>query len=125
MSKSKDYEKPAQSIRKVKLYGYLEWEKNQKRQRKIESLEDALDHLVNRLGIDNRIREQQAAIIWPDVVGDQIASVARADSINKGVLRVKVIDAVWRTELNYRKEHLKTLLNKALGQKVVLDIRFS
>ena len=85
----------------------------------------AIGSLVKLLGCGERIREQKAIILWDSVVGERIAEVARAKAIRRGVLRVEVSDSTWRQELAYLKEDIRAKLNEAVGENVVLDIKFS
>ncbi|MBM4167851.1 MAG: DUF721 domain-containing protein [Ignavibacteria bacterium] len=84
----------------------------------------ALSELVDQLGIKSRIQEYDAVVQWESIVGVQIAKVATATRIQKGVLVVRVTNGPWRQELSIRKSEIVQKLNAALGREVVKDIRF-
>lgn len=113
------------STAKKRLHGYLKWESDAPRNQRQVTLGEAVRNLFDHFGYTDRIREQQAVIIWEDTVGEEIKSATEVVSIKRGLLRVKVADPVWRNELTYLKEEIRSKLNKAVGYSVVSDIKFS
>jgi predicted nucleic acid-binding Zn ribbon protein len=87
-------------------------------------LADAIDTLLKKQGIDQRVREYTAVEEWGRIVGKRISAVTRAVRIQKGILTVEVSSAPWRQELRFRKDEILKKLNMHLGQQVVKDIRF-
>jgi predicted nucleic acid-binding Zn ribbon protein len=85
---------------------------------------EVLEDLVQKLGVKKRLQEYEALLRWEEVVGEQIARVATAVRITKGILVIKVRSSVWRNELNMRKGEIIQKLNDALGGSIVTDIRF-
>jgi predicted nucleic acid-binding Zn ribbon protein len=65
-----------------------------------------------------KMREQ-----WKDVVGEKVASIAELDSFKDFVLCIRVVDAVWRNELQYQCETIRRRANEILGGNVVKDVR--
>ena len=61
---------------------------------------------------------------WEEVVGEKIAGVAVPVKNKKGVLFVKVEDAVWRFELTRRKEEIITKVNEHSNKNTLKDIVF-
>lgn len=61
---------------------------------------------------------------WSSIVGPGIATVTRADNINKGVLLVTVQDSVWLYHLSFLKPQLISKLNQHVGSTIVKDIQF-
>ena len=90
----------------------------------MKSLEDALKHLLQNLGIENKVLENQVINLWPLVVGKKIASVSDAEKIEHNILFVKIRNDSWRNELVYYKNDLIKRLNAKIGKKIVSDIRF-
>lgn len=84
----------------------------------------ALQDLAKHLGIVKTLRQYSAVTSWESIVGEQIARVASARRIQNGILFVEVGTAPWRNELAMRKLEIMEKINKALGAKVVKDIRF-
>jgi predicted nucleic acid-binding Zn ribbon protein len=90
----------------------------------IRPIGEVLEGLIEDLGIAKKVHEYDAVLAWEAVVGPHIAHVASAETINQGVLVVKVRVSTWRNELNLRKAELLVRLNAGLGSAVVKDIRF-
>jgi hypothetical protein len=80
---------------------------------------------LSRLGIRQRVLEQQAIGNWPEVVGPHIAASTRADRVREGILFVSCKSSAWANELSLHKDQIVGGLNKSVGAEVVKDIRFS
>ncbi len=97
---------------------------NRRRHSEAKAIGEALSELVEHLGIKSKIQEYDAVVRWESIVGPQIAKVATAKSIQKGLLIIRVSNGPWRHELSIRKREIIEKLNSALGHDVVKDIRF-
>lgn len=84
----------------------------------------ALEQFAAALGIDGALRKYGVITNWDEVVGEQIARVARPQRIENGVLYVSVASAPWRAELTLKRTEIIQKLNEAAGSAVVKDIRF-
>ena len=91
---------------------------------RIKSIGEALDELIESLGIQQKLREQIALERWDQAVGVRIAQVAKPTRITKGTLFVSVKSSAWRNELSLRKTEILGKLNEALEEEVVKDIKF-
>jgi predicted nucleic acid-binding Zn ribbon protein len=71
-------------------------------------------------------RYQQCLIIeeWDEIVGKEIAAVARAWYVQRNVLRVLVRDSTWAYHLTLLKPQLIEKLNRHVGEDLVRDIFF-
>jgi predicted nucleic acid-binding Zn ribbon protein len=87
-------------------------------------IRQALDDLVNNLGIKQKLSEYDAVLLWEDTVGEQIAKMTTATRITQGVLFVRVKTGTWRNELTMRKKEIMEKLNSVIGINVVRDIKF-
>lgn len=85
---------------------------------------EALRRLTGSLGIATKLSEYQILAEWNAIVGEQIARVATAERIERGILYVAVRSAPWRNELSMRRLEILDLLHRAAGRKVVKEIRF-
>jgi predicted nucleic acid-binding Zn ribbon protein len=92
--------------------------------RSIKPIGIVLDELVNSLGIKTKLKEYDAIIYWDSVVGKQIAKMATATRVTKGVLFVHVKTSTWRNELTLRKKEIIDKLNTVVGLDAVKDIKF-
>ncbi|MDD2271427.1 MAG: DUF721 domain-containing protein [Desulfuromonadaceae bacterium] len=79
------------------------------------------DSLVS-LGLAERLREAEIWRIWPNVVGEALASRACPLRIINGTLTVAVSSAPWMQELRFMTSMMKEKLNSCLGAEVVRDI---
>jgi predicted nucleic acid-binding Zn ribbon protein len=88
------------------------------------ALGDALGQFAAELGIAPRLREYEAVIRWPSIVGERIARVSKPLRVEKGVLVVNVESAPWRSELTLRRREILEKVNSTLGGPVIREIRF-
>jgi predicted nucleic acid-binding Zn ribbon protein len=91
---------------------------------RIKSLGDALDELVESLGIRKKLREQEIYSLWDEAVGERIAQVAKPLRMVRGTLFVSVKTGAWRNELSMRKQEIVGRLNRVLAEEIVRDIKF-
>jgi predicted nucleic acid-binding Zn ribbon protein len=82
-------------------------------------LEDALRHMERGAGIEAR-----AVMLWPEIVGPQIAAATEAQSAREGVLVVVVRDSAWSTELGFRKAEILRAYDRRLSRKAIREVRF-
>lgn len=74
------------------------------------------------LGLAERLREAEIWRIWPDIVGETLASRAYPVRIINGTLTVAVSSAPWMQELRFMTAMMKEKLNSCLGAEVVREI---
>lgn len=72
--------------------------------------------------LGERLRDADIWRVWPDVVGQAIASRAAPLRIINGTLTVAVSNGPWMQELSFLKEMIKDKLNLTLGSEIVKDI---
>lgn len=85
---------------------------------------DALKVLIRDLGFEQKINQTRVVELWPEIVGDAIAKVAKAERVTNGILYVKVHSMTWRTELLFQKAHILQKIDARVGKQVINDIRF-
>jgi len=88
------------------------------------SFESVLHELYRKLGLERYAKEFKAVSVWAKVVGPHIARVSEVEKIVGGILYVKVKNAAWRNELNFKKVTIIRQLNQHIGQELVVDIIF-
>ncbi|MGC1479076.1 MAG: DUF721 domain-containing protein [Chthoniobacterales bacterium] len=86
---------------------------------------DAVQALIGRIGLSDRIAEGDILAAWKDVVGDFIAEHSKPIRLVDGVLHIQVLQPSVRYELDrtWRPEILKKL-RAQFGAKTVRDLRF-
>lgn len=85
-------------------------------------LSELLAGSLKGLGIAERLREADIWRIWPEVVGQVVASRAQPLRIINGTLTVAVSSGPWMQELTFLKGVMKQKLNDSLGSEVVKEI---
>ncbi|MDH7482176.1 MAG: DUF721 domain-containing protein [Armatimonadota bacterium] len=88
------------------------------------TLADLVGSSLSALGLEQKIREQTAIILWNDTVGEQVAGAAQPEFVRNGILFVVVKNAVWANELGFYKRDIISRINKQLGKPVIKDIVF-
>ena len=83
---------------------------------------DLLDSLLQGWGLNERLQQYRAVLIWDEVVGAQIAARTRPERIRDGVLEVCVDQPVWMQQLQLLKPQLLAKLNAQLGDAPLRDI---
>ena len=83
---------------------------------------DLVDKLLKGLGLDERLQQYRALIIWEEVVGPQIAARTRPIRIREGVLEVNVDQPTWRQQLQLMKPKILAQLNAELGKATIKDL---
>jgi hypothetical protein len=83
---------------------------------------DLVEKLLKGFGLDERLQQYRALIIWEEVVGPQIAARTRPIRIREGVLEVNVDQPTWRQQLQLMKPKILAQLNAELGKSTIKDI---
>lgn len=73
-------------------------------------------------GLAERLREADIWRLWPEIVGQTVATRAQPLRIINGILTVVVSSGPWMQELNFLKGVMKEKLNERLEGEVVKDI---
>lgn len=71
---------------------------------------------LRRHGLYEKVREQQAIVLWPQIVGPALDRVTQAVQLRDGTLLVRVQGAVWRSELHHMLPQLLERLNERLNK---------
>jgi predicted nucleic acid-binding Zn ribbon protein len=86
---------------------------------------DAIGDLVGKLGLGERICEQEILSTWQEIVGEFLATHSTPNRLVNGVLHVQVIQPSVRYELENRwRKVVLEKLKERFGAQVVRDIRF-
>ncbi|MCK9588961.1 MAG: DUF721 domain-containing protein [Terrimicrobiaceae bacterium] len=89
------------------------------------SVAELLQKVMPKLGLGERLDEQQVSAAWREVVGDFLAQHSLPVGLSAGVLTVQVVQPSVRYELerNWKRDIL-TKLQERFGKKVVREVRF-
>ncbi len=87
---------------------------------------DAMEEVMARLGLQDRLHQAQILGVWKELVGDFLASHSSPSRLRDGVLYVQVLQPSVHFELDrHWKRQVLTLLKERFGSKMVRDVRFS
>jgi predicted nucleic acid-binding Zn ribbon protein len=88
------------------------------------AVSEAVQQLMGRLGLRERIDENDILAAWREIVGDFIAQHSRPSRLVNGVLHVEVMQSSVRYELDrtWRPEILRKLQAR-FGRNAVKEIR--
>jgi predicted nucleic acid-binding Zn ribbon protein len=87
-------------------------------------LKDILDHVLHSQGLDKRIQEENAVVLWEEIVGPRIAKASKALRIDRGELLIEVTSSSWKHQIQMLKPDIIKKLNTRLGANTVKTIRF-
>ncbi len=87
-------------------------------------LNESIWGLFRALGVETKVKRYHVLELWPDIVGERLAEVTKAESVKEGTLIVKTKNSVWRTELSYLKADILDRIEAEVGSAVIEDIRF-
>ena len=83
---------------------------------------DLVDKMLKGFGLDEKLHQYRALIVWEDVVGPQIAARTRPVRIREGILEVNVDQPTWMQQLQLMKPKILSQLNEHLGKATIKDI---
>ena len=83
---------------------------------------ELVDKMLHGLGLDERLHQYKALIIWNDVVGPQIATRTRPVRIRENILEVNVDQPAWMQQLQLMKPKILAQLNAELGKATIKDL---
>lgn len=87
------------------------------------SLGDILSGLVSQFGIGRKREENELEDAWKEAVGE-LAEYTSVGSIRRGVLEIRVTDAIFAQELLFRKTELLRALQERFPDEKLTDLRF-
>jgi len=83
---------------------------------------DLVDKMLQGIGLDERLHQYRALIIWEEVVGPQIAARTRPIRIRDGILEINVDQPTWMQQLQLMKPKILAQLNAELGKATIKDL---
>ncbi len=83
-----------------------------------------LSGVLEQIGLSQILEEKKIREHWPGIVGQRIAEIAEVDSLKESRLYLKVVNPVWRMELNFQKDEIARRVNKLLEGESVKEVVF-
>ena len=89
------------------------------------SVADGVKHLMNSLGLGERLREEEVRAAWRAIVGDFLAGHSRPNKLQKGTLLVQVLQPAMLYEFDrVLKAQILAKLRERFGAKTIREVRF-
>jgi len=88
------------------------------------SLQKVISEVLKEFGLDKKARDYSVLTDWPRIVGEKIAGATVAEKLDKGILTVRVKNAVWRYELTMQKASIVEKIAAEFGPGLVRDIQW-
>lgn len=86
---------------------------------------DALKKLLPKLGLTERLNEQEVQAAWGEIVGEFLAQHSLPISMREGVIIIQVLQPTVRYELDRSwKPEILRKLKARFGAKTVKEVRF-
>jgi len=86
---------------------------------------DVLPKLMQRLGLKERLQENEVLEAWSKIVGEFIAAHSAPVALREGILYVRVLQPALHYELEQvTKIDIVRKLKQRFGGKIIRDIRF-
>ncbi len=86
-------------------------------------LGDAVGELMSNRGWNRDRAGAQVTALWPEIVGEDLASHVVPESFVDGILTLRAESTTWATQVRYLLPTLRTTIDAAVGAGVVSDIR--
>ena len=87
-------------------------------------ISEALEEVIEQLGIRKSVLSNRARDVWKDAVGEIINENTVLENIEKDRLIIVVSDDSWRQELSLRKEEIISKINELIGEEAIKEIIF-
>lgn len=90
----------------------------------LERMDSVLSDVLEETGVSDQVDRVRILDLWPEVVGEQVARVTRARSVDEATLIVEVRSSAWLMELNMLKGDIKGRVNERLDEVSIDKIVF-
>ena len=79
---------------------------------------------LKEYGLEEKAHKYSVITGWAEVVGEKVADVTLPEKLDRGVLTVRVTNAVWKYELTMRKGEILRKIHARFGERAVSDIHW-
>ena len=87
-------------------------------------VEDLLNELFRRKGMKRSLRRAEAVLLWPRIVGPDVARFSSARTMHDGVLIVDVADSETAMHLSMQRRRFLAVYRDTYGVTDIKDVRF-
>ncbi len=88
------------------------------------SIRNIIPGMMNEFGLEEKAHKYSILTSWPEIVGESVAAVTIPMKLDRGVLQIKVANAVWKYELTMRKSEILRKIHQKYGELSVSDIHW-
>lgn len=89
---------------------------------KTKTIDELVTQVLRQMGLEQKFKEHEVQQVWPEVVGQMIASRTRSIQVIDGKLFVVFESAVVKNEIMLVKEGLIKALNDRVGGIVIKEM---
>jgi len=75
-----------------------------------------LSGVLEKHGVRKQVERMSVLDLWPEIVGEQLATVTRAKGVEDATLFVEVRSSAWLMELSMMKDDFLESVNKRLAE---------
>lgn len=90
----------------------------------LERMDAVLSDVLEETGVVDQVERVRILELWPEVVGEKVAEVTRARSVDEAALFVEVRSSAWLMELNMLKGDIRSRVNERLDDVSIDRIVF-
>tara|TARA_B100000780_G_C20882803_1_gene351225 strand:- start:73 stop:363 length:291 start_codon:yes stop_codon:yes gene_type:complete len=88
-----------------------------------QTIGEVIKDLLKNYDITSKLNEAHIVTLWDKLMGPSVARHTVNIEVEKRVLFVQLNNAALKQELSYGREKIKKMLNKEVGEEVLLDVR--
>tara|TARA_B100000795_G_C22788436_1_gene435746 strand:- start:814 stop:1104 length:291 start_codon:yes stop_codon:yes gene_type:complete len=88
-----------------------------------QSIGEVIKDLLKNYDITSKFNEAHIVTLWDKLMGPSVTKYTVNIEVEKRVLFVQLNNAALKQELSYSREKIKNMLNKEVGEEVLLDVR--
>ncbi len=88
-----------------------------------QSIGEVIKDLLKNYDITSKFNEAHIVTLWDKLMGPSVTKYTVNIEVEKRVLFVQLNNAALKQELSYGREKIKNMLNKEVGEEVLLDVR--
>lgn len=90
----------------------------------LERMDSVLADVLDQAGVVDQVERVRILDLWPEIVGEQVARVTRARSVDEATLIVEVRSSPWLMELNMLKGDIVERVNEHLSDASIDKLVF-
>lgn len=90
----------------------------------LERMDSVLADVLEEAGVQEQVERVRVLGLWPEIVGEQVARVTRAKSVDEATLIVEVRSSAWLMELNMLKGDIVRRANERMRDTSIEKIVF-